>query len=116
LGALDGQLDPLVRDLAEGLEGGHQGGDLEERFGPDEAAGELAVVGVGEFGVGTVRLGFFGVGTLAARFTADLVLAGEAARVEGTQVQELAFEVEDFFINGLQGTVFLHIRYHIFNT
>ena len=74
------------------------------------------MVGVGEFGVGTVRLGFLGVSTLAARFATDLVLAGEAARVERTQVQELAFEVKDFFINGLQGAVFLHIRYHIFDT
>jgi hypothetical protein len=40
---------------------------------------------------------FFGGDALAAGLAADAVLAGEAAWVQETQLQELAFEVKDFF-------------------
>ena len=47
LGALDGQANPLIGELAEGLECGHQGGDLLKRTRTNEAAGKIAVIDVG---------------------------------------------------------------------
>jgi len=48
-----------------------------------------------------VRLGVLWVHAFASRFAAHLVLAREAAGVERTQLHELVFEAEDFFINVL---------------
>jgi hypothetical protein len=45
-----------------------------------------------------------------------LVLAREAAGVERTQLHELVFEAEDFFINVLHGGGLFHIRYYIYDT
>jgi len=48
-----------------------------------------------------VRPGVLRVHAFAARLAAHLVLAREAAGVEWTELHELVFEAEDFFINVL---------------
>ena len=50
-----------------------------------------------------MRPGVLWVRALAAGLATHLVLAREAAGVEWTELQELVFEAEDFFINVLHG-------------
>ena len=59
-----------------------------------------------------VALRLAGVLAAATRLAADMKLAGEAAGVQRAQLQELVFEVKDFFINVLHGEGLFHIRYH----
>jgi hypothetical protein len=108
LGALNGQGYPLVGELSELLEVGEEQGNFLHCLGSHEAAGELAVVDVGEFGIGAVRTGVVRIVALAAWLAANLVLLGKAARVQGPQGEELFLELRDLFINVLHGGNSLH--------
>jgi hypothetical protein len=71
------------------------GPHLAEDFSTDELGGLFSTIDVVELVIGTVSAWTFGALAPAAGFTADIVLAGEAAWTHRSMLLELGFNSRD---------------------
>lgn len=111
MAALDGEGDPPVDDCAKDFVVGQSTSDLGDTVGADEAADWLAAMHVGQFAIGAVSLRLLGVHTATAWLAANLVLAGDAARMQGAESQEFLSQRVDFSFDLPKGWDRIHVGY-----
>jgi len=85
LGLLNRQLDPAIRELAEGLVGGEALFDFIGTLGTYKAAHRFAAMDVGKLVVGTMPARMLRIHTAAAGASTDLILHRDTSRMDRSQ-------------------------------
>ena len=90
--ALNRECNPAVDDPTELLVIGQSLLDLPQASRANESADWPSPVHIGQFVIGTVSLRSVGMHAAASRVSADVVLLGDASRMEGAQGKQPATE------------------------
>lgn len=110
---LDRERDPTVDDPAEVFVVGQAFLEFAEASDADEAADRPAPMHIGEFVVGAVPLWMLRTHAATARVSADVILRGDAARMEGAQREQFSAEGVDFSFQTKDCGSSVHVRYDI---